>query len=114
MNPATYTEKQTDFRLRQDRLNIILAFSGMKVGDDGKLRRTGSVSTLDEATKRASRLRACLIQRNVHYDVLAFCNAELLQENYFHVVFEAMKSISSKLRKMTGSTLWNDPQSIGS
>ena len=104
MNPASYTEKQTDFRLRQDRLNTVLAFCGMQIGDDGKVRRTGSVNTLDEAMKRASRLRSSLIQRNVHEDVLRFCNAELLQENYFHAVFEAMKSITSKLRKMTGST----------
>jgi uncharacterized protein (TIGR02391 family) len=102
--PASYTEKQTDFRLRQDRLNTVLAFCGMHVGDDGRIRRAGAASTLDEATKRASRLRASLIQRNVHNDVLNFCNAKLLQENYFHAVFEAMMSITSKLRQMKGST----------
>lgn len=104
MTPASYTEKQPLFRLRQDRLNTVLAFCGMHVGDDGKVRRTGSVTTLDEATKRASRLRASLLQRSVHDDVLKFCNAELLQENYFHAVFEAMKSITGKLRQMTAST----------
>jgi len=104
MNPASYTEKQTDFRLRQDRLNTVLAFCGMHIGDDGKVRRAGAVTTLDQATKRASRLRASLIQRNVHDDVFKFCNAELLQENYFHAVFEAMKSITSKLRQMTGNS----------
>jgi len=104
MNPASYTERHTDFQLRRDRLNTVLAFSGMHIGEDGKIRRTGTASTLDEATKRASRLRASLMQRSVHDDVLKFCNAELLQQNYFHAVFEAMKSITSKLRQMTGST----------
>ena len=104
MNPASYTERPVDFRLRQDRLNTVLAFCGMHVGDDGKVRKSGTVSTLDEAMKRASRLRVALTQRNVHADVLTFCNAELLQENYFHAVFEAMKSITAKIRNLSGST----------
>jgi uncharacterized protein (TIGR02391 family) len=104
MNPASYTANPTNFRLLQDRLNTVLAFCGMQVGDDGKTRRTGIASSLDEATLRANRMRASLVQRNVHSDVLAFCNAELLQDNYFHAVFEAMKGITSRLRTMTGSS----------
>jgi uncharacterized protein (TIGR02391 family) len=38
----------------------------------------------------------------VHPDVLAFCRAELLQENFFHAVFEAMKSVASKIRALSG------------
>ena len=48
MNPASYTARPTDFRLRQDKLNTVLAFSGMQVGDDGKVRRTGTAKNLDE------------------------------------------------------------------
>jgi uncharacterized protein (TIGR02391 family) len=36
--------------------------------------------------------------------VLAFCRAELLQENYFHAVLEATKSVSEKIRAKTGLT----------
>jgi uncharacterized protein (TIGR02391 family) len=104
MAPASYTERQTEFRLRQDRLNTVLAFCGLQVADNGKIRRASTATTLDEATKRASRLRAALVQRNVHQDVLAFCTKELLQENYFHAVFEAMKSITTKLRRLSGAT----------
>lgn len=104
MNPASYTERPGDFRLRQDRLNTVLAFCGMHVGDNGKIKRSSTVSTLDEAMQRASRLRGALTQRNVHIDILTFCNAELLQENYFHAVFEAIKSITTKIRGLSGST----------
>jgi uncharacterized protein (TIGR02391 family) len=38
----------------------------------------------------------------VHHDVLRFCRAELLQENYFHAVFEATKSVAQKIRDLTG------------
>jgi conserved hypothetical protein TIGR02391 len=33
---------------------------------------------------------------------LKFCRAELLQENYFHAVLEATKSIAWKIREKTG------------
>ena len=36
--------------------------------------------------------------------MLKFCKAELLQENYFHAVFEAMKSITAKIRSLSGLT----------
>jgi uncharacterized protein (TIGR02391 family) len=36
--------------------------------------------------------------------VLRFCRAELLQKNYFHAVFEAMKSIAAKIRHLSGLT----------
>ena len=39
-------------------------------------------------------------------DVLQFCRAELLQENYFHAVFEATKSVADKIREK--STLTTD------
>jgi uncharacterized protein (TIGR02391 family) len=38
----------------------------------------------------------------VHPDVLQFCRAELLQNNHFHAVLEATRSVSDKLRKLTG------------
>jgi uncharacterized protein (TIGR02391 family) len=36
--------------------------------------------------------------------VLRFCKAELLQENYFHAVFEATKSVADKIREKAGLT----------
>jgi len=38
--------------------------------------------------------------RGVHPKVLEFCSAELVQSNYFHAVFEAMKSIKSRINDM--------------
>ena len=35
-------------------------------------------------------------------DVLKFCRAELVVENYFHAVFEATKSVAQKLRDKAG------------
>jgi uncharacterized protein (TIGR02391 family) len=104
MDPARYVEEPTVFRSRRDRLNSILAFCGYGLGEDGQVRRTDTASTIDEALERANRLHAALSQRSVHADVLRFCKAELLEENYFHAVFEAMKSVTAKIRMRSGLT----------
>jgi len=104
MKPVQYTGQPLNFRRRQDQLNIVLAFSGMHVGDDGKVRRASRADNLEDALRRASRLHAALVSRSVHHDVLKFCRAELLQENYFHAVFEALKSIAAKVRTLSSLT----------
>lgn len=102
MDPAKYVSEPQVFRSRRDRLNSVLAFCGYTLGEDGRLRRADAARTIDQALERANRLHAALAQRCVHADVLAFCKAELLDENYFHAVFEAMKSITAKMRKLSG------------
>jgi uncharacterized protein (TIGR02391 family) len=102
MNPARFTADPVKFKSWRDQLNVVLAFTGMTIGAEGKMHRSTRARDLDDALSRANRLHASLLQRDVHSDVLSFCKAELLQENYFHAVFEAMKSIASKIR--TGLT----------
>lgn len=104
MNPAAYTDRRDLFEHRRRELNAVLCFCGMAVGDDGKVRNVERANTLNEAMQRASRLQFHLQQRNVHTDVLRFCSAEILAENYFHAVFEAMKSVTAKIRGMSGLT----------
>ena len=38
----------------------------------------------------------------MHADVLHYCRAELVHENYFHAVLEAVKSIAAKIRGLSG------------
>jgi uncharacterized protein (TIGR02391 family) len=104
MDPARYVECPTSFHARRNRLNPVLALCGMTLGEDGQLRRADAARTIDQALERANRLHAALVQRAVHNDVLRFCNAEIIQENYFHAVFEAMKSITAKIRRLSGLT----------
>jgi uncharacterized protein (TIGR02391 family) len=102
MSPVQYTANQELFESRRDELNVVLAFCGLSVGDDGKVRRTSVAHNLDDAKERARRLHTALATRKVHADVLKFCKAELLDQNYFHAVFEAMKSIAAKIRNLSG------------
>lgn len=105
MNPVSYTDNHEYFETRQDELNKVLAFAGIELGDDGELRKTQATKTLSEFEARSKRLKNELQKRNVHPDVLKFCNTEFLQKNYFHAVFEATKSIADKIREKSGLDL---------
>lgn len=102
MDPVRYTSRPDVFAERRERLNSVLAFAGFKVGDDGKVRWSKKAQNLDEALERRNRLHSALVARQVHADVLSFCKEELLQDNCFHAVFEAMKSVAHKTRSLSG------------
>lgn len=102
MNPVKYTSDPTVFHQRRDQINTVLAFAGFHVNERGQVCTTNKANNIEEAMERASRLHAALVNRKVHADVLRHCKAEFLQENYFHGVFEAMKSIAAKLRELSG------------
>lgn len=102
MRPIRYLESRGTFEERRARLNERLLFAGLSLGADGQPSRASAVSTIPEAQQRASRLQSILRERGVHSDVLRFCRAELLQDNYFHAVFEAAKSVAEKIRQLSG------------
>jgi uncharacterized protein (TIGR02391 family) len=104
MRPARFARDAGRFEPLRRNLNIALAFSGLVVEASGELVESTRVQTLTEAQQRANDLRADLNTRGVHPDVLAFCREELLTDNYFHAVLEAVKSIGEKIRKKTGLT----------
>lgn len=104
MDPVRFVGSSPGFSDLRNRLNQILAFSGLQVGENGKLARVTPARTLHEAQERAGKLRAELTRRQVHPDVLKFCRPELLQDNYFHAVLEATKSVAEKIREKTALT----------
>lgn len=102
MNPVRYTGNQELFHQRRQSLNAVLSLTGYELREDGRVQRVQVAQSVDEAVRRASRLSAALVSRGVHADVLQYCRAELLDENYFHAVFEATKSIAAKVRALSG------------
>lgn len=102
MNPVLYTDKPQIFEQRQFELNKVLILRGYQLADDGRICIKEVAKTLTETEERAGKLRQELKRRNVHPDVLAFCSAEIIQNDYFHAVFEATKSIAEKIRCKSG------------
>lgn len=104
MDPSRYTKDREAFIWRQTELNMVLAFNGYRVRDDGKIAPVRKAETLDDAHRLAGRMKAELQRRGAHEQVLRFCEAEIVEENIFHAVLEAMKSVTSRLRLLSGLT----------
>jgi hypothetical protein len=94
-----------EFEATRAPVNARLLLNGFEVRDDGVVVIAKAARTVREAQQRADDLRAKLARWDVHPDVLAFCRAELLQQNYFHAVLEASKSVADKLRTLSGEVL---------
>lgn len=102
MAPGRWLRDRDRYEPLRANLNQALALMGLEVDATGDLHKAEAVTTIRDAEQRAQQLRTDLKCRDVHPDVLAFCKAELLEENYFHAVLEAVKSIADKLRARTG------------
>jgi uncharacterized protein (TIGR02391 family) len=102
MDPVRYTSEKDLFAIRRDGLNIVLSLCGYYIREDGKVVRTTRESTLAGAQVRAGRLKGLLESRATHAEVFKYCRAELLEDNYFHAVFEAVKGLGQRLRDISG------------
>lgn len=103
-HPTRFINKKAEFEERRSEINKILSFLGLELTEKGQYRSVLKAETISDAEKRATELMARLKDRNVHPDVLKFCRSELLENNYFHAVFETTKSIADKIRSKTGQT----------
>ncbi|QCI66328.1 TIGR02391 family protein [Phreatobacter stygius] len=104
MKPERFARESERFEPMRLNLNRALAFAGLAIDATGQLETVEQARTLSDAARRARELRADLISRGVHPDVLRFCKQELLADNYFHAVLEAVKSVADKIRARTGLT----------
>ena len=102
LSPARFVGRNTEFEEHRQALNTILAFSGLEYSTDGKFRQCEAAQTLDEAERRIQTIRAKLQGRGIHHEVLKYCRTELLQDNYFHAVFESTKGLAERIRKLSG------------
>lgn len=102
MNPVSYARSKEAFDWRRNELNVVLAFSGFSVREDGKVVRSTKESTISGARARANALKNALEERNAHQQVFAYCRAELVDQNYFHAVLEAIKGVAERIRSISG------------
>lgn len=100
--PARFVGRTEEFEAHRQALNRILAFSGLEYGPDGRFQRRAAVNTLEEAEQRVRTIQAKFRGRQLHPEVLKYCRAELLQDNYFHAVFEATKGLAQRIRDLSG------------
>jgi uncharacterized protein (TIGR02391 family) len=104
LSPSRFVKEPAKLDQLRDAVNVQLAFFGLRFQKDGRFKRIIPAETIDQARERTGRLRSQLERRDVHVDVLRSCRPELTQENFFHAVLEATKSVSEKLREKSGLT----------
>jgi uncharacterized protein (TIGR02391 family) len=105
MKPVRFREHPQRFEDWREALNEVLAFAGVLINEKGELARRDAVATtLNEARARSRRLRRQLVERAVHQRIIASCHPEIRDENYFHTVLEAAKSLAAEIRSKTGLT----------
>jgi uncharacterized protein (TIGR02391 family) len=104
MSPARFRADPTRFEALREELNVALAFAALTLLEDGRLERVRRAETLSEARRRALRLQEKLLERGTHPRLLAACVQEIEEENYFHAVLEASKSLANEIRGRTNRT----------
>lgn len=106
MAPSRYLKNPDKFTTRKENLNKALAFAGYYVNDNGEICEAKSkAKTIADAEQRATSLCNDLLRRKTHEKVLYYCKAELLQENYFHAVQEAVKGVFDRLKELSGQNI---------
>jgi uncharacterized protein (TIGR02391 family) len=100
--PTRFVGKRDDFEYHRGELNSILIMHGLEYSKDGQFRFTSRARNLDEAEARVHGIRNKLAPRNTHHEIYKYCRAELMQENYFHAVFEACKGLFQRIRELAG------------
>ena len=103
--PVRFAGKTESFEGHRQAINEILAFSGLEYGADGEFRPRDVARTLDEARtsneaeRRSQAIQAKFSKRRIHPEVWKYCKAELLEDNYFHAIFEAVKGLAERIRE---------------
>lgn len=105
MQPDRHFGVQAQAKICREELNVILALSELRVRDDGLIGKAKKAATMDEAMTRAGLLRTHLEQRGAHPEVVRQCRPELLKADYYEAVFEAIKGLGDRMRRMGGIDL---------
>jgi uncharacterized protein (TIGR02391 family) len=104
LEPARYLKNQAEFEEKRRLINQQLNFIGYQYNENGKFTEVKQVTTISEAQQRADNLKSKLENRNTHREIYKYCNAELLDNNYFHSVFEANKGLFQRIREVSLQT----------
>jgi len=98
MKPSRFLGQNDHFEHIRQELNKRLSFIGLNLNDSGVFNPVKMSKTISDAESRVNRFKSKLENRNIHSKIYDYCNTELITENYFHAVFEAVKSIAEEIR----------------
>ncbi|MDC7172086.1 TIGR02391 family protein [Phocaeicola dorei] len=100
LSPVNYTDTGK-YNSDCDNISRVLRFIGYEINQEGKIVSAKIAKTISEAQKRADSLREKLQERNAHNILFNFCKEEFCNNDYFHAVQEAIKSILVRVRNIS-------------
>ena len=100
--PSRYVNNEPEFKRLQNLINQQLAFVGYQLKDTGKYGTIDKAKTISDVEIKVENLKQELEKRKAHKQIFKYCTAELLQNNYFHAVFEANKGLFQRIRELSG------------
>ena len=100
LNPARFTNLQV-YDTKRKAVNESLSYIGYELQSNGRFKEVEIAKTISEAQQRANSLFANLQTRNAHQEIFKYCTAELVDQNYFHAVFEACKGLFARIRQLS-------------
>jgi uncharacterized protein (TIGR02391 family) len=100
--PSDFIGQRERFEEIRRALNQNFLFSGIEYREDGEFHLVSPARTLSEAERRCETLSRRLNGRAMHPESLKYCRSELLQDNFFHAVFEASKGLAQRIRDLSG------------
>ena len=106
VSPVQFTskEKRDKYCALIEDLNKVLLFIGCSINKSGKIYKVEVAKTLDEVDERVNHLKKELQNRKIHFEVMKYCGADYLRNDYFDAINEAVKSTFDRVRKITGLT----------
>ncbi len=102
LSPSRYVNDKERYDLLCNLINQQLAFVGFSIKENGSLLKVPKASVILEVQIKADNLKQEIEKRKGHQELIKYCNAELLSNNYFHAVFEANKGLFERIRELSG------------
>lgn len=100
MSPVNYTDSEKREN-HCENISRVLRFIGYEINQEGKIVSSKIAKTISDAQKRADSLREKLQERNAHNLLFNYCKEEFCNNDYFHAVQEAIKSILVRVRNIS-------------
>lgn len=101
-SPGNFIDAVEEFDEKRNILNVLLSLSGLELDEGGKVCDIRQAETLDEALKKAESLLAKVRERRLHRRIEACCRKDLLRDDYFDVVSEAVKGVFDRIKELSG------------
>lgn len=102
ISPVRYGTDKSKFTQDKDAINKVLLYAGLELGDNGEFLKVKRADSISEIQKRVRSFQSKLELRDVHPKIIFYCRQELIEENYFHSVLEASKSVFDHIRELSG------------